>query len=134
MVERKVPRDIRVYETKLLGNLSVRQIICFSIAIGVSSIFVFLIARPLGISTDIMVYGVLLIGIPSLAFGYVKPKGMYLEVFIKDVLLYQMLAPKWRKPRNSIYEKKKVYYTLNGKEKRELKRMQYTHREYIPYL
>ena len=33
MIEAKMPKDIRVYETKLIGPLTLRQTICLCVAI-----------------------------------------------------------------------------------------------------
>lgn len=38
MIEAKMPKDIRVYETKLIGPLTLRQTICLCVAIFVDII------------------------------------------------------------------------------------------------
>ena len=41
MIETKVPKDIRVYKTKIIGPLSFRQLICLIVAVIVDGFLYF---------------------------------------------------------------------------------------------
>lgn len=102
MIEVKMPKDIMTYESKVVGPLTMRQLICAIIAVILDVIVYFVLIRALALSSDALLYAVFLIDIPVMMFGYVKPYGMHLEQYISDVFLRSMLVPKWRRPKNKI--------------------------------
>lgn len=95
MLETQIPKDIRKYESKLVGPFTLRQLICFIIACLVAYI-VFKIAKPLaGSNTAVSICFISVI--PVIAFGWIKPYGMQLEKFLQTAFISNVLAPKHRK-------------------------------------
>ena len=104
MIEAKVPKDIRMYETKILGPLTLRQAITV-VCMGVTAFLTYgLCCGTLGLSIDAFIY----VGIiPSALVGFIglwTIDGVHLEKYIKTVLVYNFLAPGVRKPRKQIYK------------------------------
>lgn len=119
MVTVSMPEDIRQFETKFIGNFTLRQVVC--LAVGA----VFAIPTALLIPTDIM-YKIIvaaLVEVPFLFAGWAKPQGMRFEVFVMRMIYYYVLTPRVRKVKedNPYYDSyRKV---LAAKEKAKLKKM-----------
>lgn len=90
MIERKIPRDISKYETKLMLGLTTRQVVIGGpgIALAVGVFFAF--KGTLGSSAMLPA---MLCALPFLLFAAFKPLGMPLEVFMKTAMLPLLLAP-----------------------------------------
>ena len=90
MIETKVPKDIRVYETKIIGPFSLRQAVCFLLLIFLDILIYSFMINPFSISADYAVYLLCLVDIPVAAFGFVKvmgvPREKYLDSVIKSLL------------------------------------------------
>lgn len=92
MIERKIPAEIRAYKSKLIAGLSVRQVISLGIAI--------LIGVPLGvfgrkfISADILMWLVMLISAPILAWGFITFQDMRFEKYAKLMFRFTFLPQK----------------------------------------
>ena len=96
MIELEVPKDIRKYEAKLFGPFTTRQLICFIIAVVVALI----VYKGLGAlipSIDILFFAILIIDLPVLLCGWVKPYGMAFEKFAQTAFATTFLSPKTRK-------------------------------------
>ncbi|MFB8608294.1 PrgI family protein [Enterococcus casseliflavus] len=82
----KIPKEIKDYQEKIIGGLSWRQLLCLLIAfilaigIGLLSVFVF------RLSIDDASWGIILACMPPMAFGFIRPKGMALEKYLKIIL------------------------------------------------
>lgn len=92
MIERKIPAEIRAYKSKLIAGLSVRQVISLGAAI--------LIGVPLGvfgrnfISTDILMWVIIIISAPILAWGFLTFQDMRFEEYAKLFLRFTFLPQK----------------------------------------
>ena len=92
MLERKIPAEIRAYKSKLIAGLSVRQVISLGVAI--------LIGVPLGvfggkiISSDILMWVIIIISAPILAWGFVTFQDMRFEEYAKSILRFSFLPQK----------------------------------------
>ena len=92
MLERKIPAEIRAYKSKLIAGLSVRQVISLGVAI--------LIGVPLGvfggkiISSDILMWVIIIISAPILAWGFVTFQDMRFEEYAKSILRFTFLPQK----------------------------------------
>ncbi|MBQ6041515.1 MAG: PrgI family protein [Oscillospiraceae bacterium] len=92
MLEQKIPAEIRAYKSKLIAGLSVRQVISLGLAI--------LIGVPLGvfgrnyISTDILMWAIIIISAPILAWGFVTFQDMRFEEYAKSMLRFTFLPQK----------------------------------------
>lgn len=134
MIEAKMPKDIRVYETKLIGPLTLRQTICLCLAIFVDIILYVTVIKPFHVNIRLVVYLIMFADVPIFAFTY-KPMGMALEKYLKNVTLRSFMAPKTRKAKNVIYKINKSSLTEKQKKlkaKKE-KKLVAEHPEYEGY-
>lgn len=91
MIETKVPKDISVYETKIAGPLTLRQLICLTVSVIIDYlVYVFVLDKF--VSPDYYVYIFAMIDVPILAFTF-KPMGMKMEVYLKAVLKDNIVRP-----------------------------------------
>lgn len=72
MIEAKMPKDIRVYETKLIGPLTLRQTICLCVAIFVDIVLYVTVIKPFHVNIRLVVYLIMFADVPIFAFTY-KP-------------------------------------------------------------
>ncbi len=95
MIELEVPKDIRRYEAKLFGPFTTRQLICFIIA----AVVAFLMYGILGkfIPQDICFFVIIVIDLPALLCGWVKPYGMPFEQFAQTAFTTTFVSPAARK-------------------------------------
>jgi hypothetical protein len=90
MIDRKIPRDISKYETKLMLGFTTRQIVIGAPGIALAVAVYFLLKNEIG---DSALFLALLSAAPFLAFAAYKPLGMPLEQFLKTAMLPLLLAP-----------------------------------------
>lgn len=90
MIERKIPRDISKYETKLMLGLTTRQLVIGGPGVALAVGVFFLTKESLGSSALLIA---ILTALPFLLFAAFKPLGMPLEMFIKTAMLPLLLAP-----------------------------------------
>lgn len=84
MISREIEKEIK-QENKVLLNLTMRQVICLSVAV-ICSV---LIAVFLGLDFEIAVYPCLVIGILCFVFGWMKQDGIPMErVLVKRLQVY----------------------------------------------
>ncbi len=92
MIEKKIPAEVRAYKSKLIAGLSARQVISLGVAI--------LIGVPLGvfgrnfISSDILMWLIIVIAAPILAWGFITFQDMPFEEYAKAVLKFTFLPQK----------------------------------------
>lgn len=131
MIESKVPKDIRVYETKAVGPLTLRQLICVLIAIVIDAIMIFAVMRPTGLSSDLAVYILIAMDVPIFVF-LLKPGGMKFEKYVRCVLKDSFLKPKYRKYENIIV-KKETYSVDDKKYQARAQKLAKKDPKYKPY-
>ena len=116
MIEIEIPKDIRKYESKLVGPLTTRQTICFVIGavIGIT-IYSVLSFLP----QDFKMILVLIAVSPLILCGWYKPYGMHFEKFVQTALISNVLAPVNRKyvTKNLFEDDAKPVDTKNKKNK-----------------
>lgn len=104
MIEVKTPKNILVYKTKVLGPLTSKQLICFVTA-GILDFLIYgAILGPLHVTEEVILYTLMLVDVPILAFGYYEPMGLPLEKYLKMVYNTALLAPKYRKNKSILYK------------------------------
>lgn len=108
MIETKVPKDVRSYKTKILGPLTLRQIICVVVA-GIFDIILYMIATSMNmkLNAEMVIYSLIFLNLPIFAF-MLEVQGMTMEKYIKNVLLDSFLKPSKRKAENLLYEEQKL--------------------------
>lgn len=95
MIEVPILKEIRTYETKVVGPLSFRGLVCGTIAVAcaygafAAQKFLLHMESPVGIICMIA-------AVPAIMFWIVKPYGMKLETYLKTAFIDNMLAPQKR--------------------------------------
>ena len=96
MIEVKIPAEIKDYKSKLIANLSVRQLISLAGALGVGV--------PLGvigygrIPEDILPWLIIIVVSPIIGYGWITFLDMKFEDLLKAVLSFNLL------PQKKVYE------------------------------
>ena len=89
-----VPKDLTKVKTKVLFNLTKRQLICFSIGIAMGVPLYFLTRDSIGNSAASMV--MILAMIPAFLFAMYEKNGQHLETILKNMVNVLFLRPKHR--------------------------------------
>ena len=89
-----VPKDLSTVKTKVVFNLTKRQLICFSAALAVGLPLFFLTKDSVGTSgsTLMMIFAML----PLFMFAIYEKHGQPLEVILKHYIEVRFLKPKQR--------------------------------------
>ena len=134
MIQVEIPKDVRQYETKLLGPLTLRQSLWGGLGVGLCLLFYNKVGKPLQLSSDMLFLACAIIAFIPILFGFAKPYGMPFEKFAK-VAFWSLIAPSHRvyKTKN-IYdpEQKNIEKTKDNK-KTISKKVLKEHPEYISY-
>lgn len=94
-IEKEIPRDISKVETKFAGPFTVRQLVCGIPGLGLAVGCYFLLRAY--VPNDVNFFIDLVIALPFLLCGWIKPYGIPFEKFASIVFVSQFLAPKNRK-------------------------------------
>ena len=96
-----VPRDLTKVKSKVMFNLTKRQLICFGLAalVGVPSFF--LLKLAFSISTSVMIMMVIMM--PFFFLAMYEKHGQPLEVFLKHFIQANFVRPKTRPYRTDNY-------------------------------
>lgn len=89
-----VPKDLTKVKTKVMFNLTKRQLICFSIGLAIGIPVYFWLRGPLGDSTAALM--MILAMIPAFLFAMYEKNGQHLEVILKNMINVLFLRPKKR--------------------------------------
>jgi cytosine/uracil/thiamine/allantoin permease len=89
-----VPKDLSNVKTKVVFNLTKRQLICFSIALIVGLPLFFLLKDKIGTSVAslVMIFSML----PFFMFAMYEKHGQPLEIILKNYIGVRFLNPKQR--------------------------------------
>lgn len=79
-IEVRVPEEIMDYKESIIAGLSVRQLICGSIALlcGIPTFFLLK-----NINDDLALYSTMIVTIPAFCVGFIKRDGYNFETFMK---------------------------------------------------
>lgn len=89
-----VPKDLNHVKTKIMFNLTKRQIICFSLA-GIIGIPTYLISKPaLGVTAAALLMSAVIL--PILFFALYEKDGLPAEKILKHMVSYTFLQDKVR--------------------------------------
>lgn len=95
MIEVKIPKEIRDFKSKVIFNLTARQIICLVTALVINfPVYIFL--KPI-ISDELASWFMIIISLPLFLVGFVKKDGIPYERFALIMLRFSFLTPKIRK-------------------------------------
>ena len=97
-----VPKDLSRVKTKVLFNLTKRQLICFGSGALVGVPVFFLLKSPLGVNTAVLVMVILML--PAFLLAMYERNGQPAEKVLKNILNVMFLRPKRRPYRtNNFY-------------------------------
>ena len=120
-----VPKDLSRAKTKVMFNLTKRQLLCFSLAalVGVPLFFLLKAHTSVSVAALIMVLAML----PFFLFAVYEKNGRPLEVLIQNIIIARFVRPKQRPYRTvnlyaainrQIQLDREVKAIVTGKEKR----------------
>ncbi len=118
-----VPKDLTAVKTKVLFNLTKRQLICFGCGALIGVPLFFLLKSRVGVSTAALC--MVLVMLPCFLLAMYEKQGLPLEKIIRNVLRVYFLRPKQRPyETNNFYAAvmrqeqldREVYRIVNGKE------------------
>ena len=89
-----VPRDLTKVKSKVMFNLTKRQLICFGLAALVGVPTFFLLKLAFSISTSVMIMMVIMM--PFFFLAMYEKHGQPLEVFLKHFIQANFVRPKTR--------------------------------------
>ncbi len=97
-----VPKDLTCVKTKVMFNLTKRQLICFGAGVLIGAPLFFLLLRPLGSSTAAMC--MMLVMLPFFLLGVYEKNGQPLEKVAGNIIRASILRPRQRPYRtNNFY-------------------------------
>ena len=89
-----VPKDLSQVKTKVIFNLTKRQLICFAAALVVGLPLFFLLKGSVG--TSLAAFVMILVMLPCFLFAMYEKHGQPLEVVLKHVIQTKFIRPKER--------------------------------------
>lgn len=117
-----VPKDLTAVKTKVLFNLTKRQLICFGCGALIGVPLFFLLKSRIGVSTAALC--MVLVMLPCFLLAMYEKQGLPLEKIIRNVLRVYFFRPKQRPyETNNFYAAvmrqeqldREVYRIVNGK-------------------
>ena len=97
-----VPKDLTKVKTKVMFNLTKRQLICFGGGVLIGAPLFFLLLRPLGSSTAAMC--MMLVMLPFFLLGVYEKNGQPMEKVVGSIVRTIFLRPRQRPYRtNNFY-------------------------------
>lgn len=98
-----VPKDLNAVKTKVLFNLTKRQLICFGAGILIGLPVFFLTRKPLGNSVSVILMVLTLL--PFMLLAMYEQNGQHLETVLKHIIDVCFLRPKVRPYKtNNLYD------------------------------
>ena len=107
-----VPKDLSQVKTKVIFNLTKRQLICFAAALVVGLPLFFLLKGSAG--TSLAAFAMILVMLPCFLFAMYEKHGQPLEVVLKNVI-----QTKFIRPRERPYKTENFYSLLEKQSKLE---------------
>ena len=107
-----VPKDLTKVKTKVMFNLTKRQLICFSSGALVSVPLFFLLKDSAG--TSMAAFAMIIVMLPCFLLAMYEKHGQPLEVVIKNVIQTKFIRPKERP-----YQTENFYVVIEKQRKLE---------------
>ncbi len=116
-----VPKDLNAVKTKMMFNLTKRQLICFSLG-GLFGLPVFLLSKSY-VEPTIATLLLIAICFPFFMFGMFEKYGQPLEVILRQVYMVKFGTPKTRPYKSqNLYDLLEKQYNLNKEVKDVVKK------------
>lgn len=107
-----VPKDLNAVKTKVMFNLTKRQLICFSTG-GIFGLPVFFIVKSMADPT-LATLALMMVCFPFFMFAMYEKHGQPLEVILKQIYMVKFGTPKTRPYKSdNFYEMLEKQYNLN---------------------
>ncbi len=114
-----VPKDLSSVKTKVMFQLTKRQLICFSVG-GAVGLPLFFLTKDIDISLAVLLMMIAMF--PFFMFGMYEKHNQPLEVILKNYLNVKYLTPKYRPYRtNNFYNQLERYDQLEQEVERIVK-------------
>lgn len=110
MIEIKIPKEIRDFKSKVIFNLTARQVISVVIAL-VINVPLYIFSKGL-FGEDIAGWLIIIISAPIFLIGFVKKDGMNYEKYFLIMLRFNFLTPRIRK-----YKTENIFTYLNERKR-----------------
>ena len=107
-----VPKDLTKIKSKVLFNLTKRQLICFGLAALIGVPLFFLLKGGIGTTAAAMV--MIVVMLPGFLFGVYEKNGQPLEVVVRNVV-----QTKFTRPKERPYRTENLYAVLEKQRKLE---------------
>lgn len=89
-----VPKDLSRVKTKVVFNLTKRQLLCFAAALALGLPLFFLLKGATG--TSLAAFAMILVMLPCFLFAMYEKHGQPLETVIKNIVQTKIIQPKER--------------------------------------
>ena len=89
-----VPKDLPKVKTKVIFNLTKRQLLCFAAALVIGLPLFFLLKGAAG--TSLAAFAMILVMLPCFLFAMYEKHGQPLETVIKNIVQTKFIRPKER--------------------------------------
>lgn len=89
-----VPKDLSKVKTKVIFNLTKRQLLCFAAALVIGLPLFFLLKGAAG--TSLAAFAMILVMLPCFLFAMYEKHGQPLETVIKNIVQTKFIRPKER--------------------------------------
>lgn len=89
-----VPKDLSKVKTKVVFNLTKRQLLCFAAALVIGLPLFFLLKGAAG--TSLAAFAMILVMLPCFLFAMYEKHGQPLETVIKNIVQTKFIRPKER--------------------------------------
>lgn len=134
MIETKVPKDIRAYDIRVAGPLTLRQLVLLITSFTLDLFLYNSVMELLHVSSEIRLYVIIFLDIPIMMLS-AKPMGIKMEKYLYAVIRSNFLAPQKRRAVNRILKPKPFGYTAKElkRERKLLKKVLREHPEYKVY-
>ena len=89
-----VPKDLSKVKTKVIFNLTKRQLLCFAAALVIGLPLFFLLKGAAG--TSLAAFAMILVMLPCFLFAMYEKHGQPLETVVKNIVQTKFIRPKER--------------------------------------
>lgn len=120
-----VPKDVTKVKSKVVFNLTARQLVCFSAAAAIGIPLYFLTRNVLGNSSAVML--MILSMMPAFLLAVYEKNGQPLEVILKNMIRTMFLRPKQRP-----YQTNNFYSVLERQDKLDKEVYRIVRRKTVP--
>ena len=132
MIEIQVPKDITTYKTKIIGSMTIRQLVILIAVIGIDTFLYTVFFMDKDLSMEVLMYGATFIDLPLLLFMF-EVQGLPMEKFLVQVFVCNILAPTKRRYKCNQIEVHKNQMKKNDKKRKKINRTSLKNKKITAY-